>query len=101
MIGVKAMAPSAVRPTGQSRRDLLPLDPPRTAPTGSAQRSRAGRRQQKLASSRRHGLKGASAAGGALVRSTLVAGMAEHLVPSDFAAVPGRLTTYNSQIHRP
>ena len=48
--------------TGQRRRDILSLDPPRAAPTGSAQRSRADRGQQNLASPRRHNLKGASAA---------------------------------------
>ena len=48
--------------TGQRRRDILCLDPPRAAPTGSAQRRRAGWRQQDLASPRRHSLKRTSVA---------------------------------------
>ena len=43
--------------TGQRRRDILCLDPPRAAPTGSAQRRRAGWRQQNLALPQRHSLR--------------------------------------------
>ena len=65
---LRTMAPSAVRPAeirkalpDNGGHDILRLDPPRAAPTGNAQCSRAGRRQWNLALPQRSSLKRASA----------------------------------------